>query len=102
MKFPLLASCYARLRSGRARRGCIVQPRRDSESLRPQNPQPGDVLTVTIYPAAGETIEGVGMAAFDTDNVKFYGRDGGIVRAFVGFPFDRNAGNVSASGARCG
>ena len=59
----------------------------------PANPQPGDILTATIYPNAGETIEGVGMAAFDTDNVKFYGRDGGIVRAFVGFPFDRNAGS---------
>ena len=59
----------------------------------PANPQPGDVLTVTIYPASGETIQGVGMAAFDTDPVKFYGRDGGVVRAFVGLPFDRNAGN---------
>ena len=58
----------------------------------PANPQPGDILTATIYPAAGEKIEGVGMAAFDTDNVKFYGQNGGIVRAFVGFPFDRNAG----------
>ena len=59
----------------------------------PANPQPGDILTVTVYPAAGETIEGVGMAAFDTDLVKFYQRDKGIVRAFVGFPFDRTAGN---------
>ncbi len=58
----------------------------------PANPQPGDVLTVTVYPAAGETIEGVGMAAFDTDAIKFYGRDGGVVRGFVGFPFDRQAG----------
>ena len=59
----------------------------------PANPQPGDVLTVTVYPAAGETIEGVGMAAFDTNPIKFYQRDGGVVRGFVGFPFDRNAGN---------
>ena len=58
----------------------------------PANPQPGDVLTVTIYPKPGETIQGVGMAAFDTDNVKFFGRDGGTVRAFVGLPFDRSAG----------
>ena len=58
----------------------------------PQTPQPGDVLTVTVYPGAGETIEGVGMAAFDTDSVKFYGRNGGLVRGFVGFPFDRKAG----------
>ena len=60
----------------------------------PENPQPGDVLTITVYPAAGETIEGVGMAAFDTNPVKFYQRgQGGVVRAFVGFPFDRGAGN---------
>ena len=59
----------------------------------PANPQPGDVLTLTIYPKAGEKIEGVGMAAFDTDNIKFYGHDGGLVRGYVGFPFDRHAGN---------
>ncbi len=58
----------------------------------PANPQPGDVLTVTVYPKAGEKIEAVGMAAFDTDVVKFYGRQDGLVRAFVGFPFDRKAG----------
>ena len=57
----------------------------------PENPQPGDIVTATIYPAAGETIEGVGMAAFDTNPVKFYNRDGGVVRAFIGFPFDRTA-----------
>ena len=59
----------------------------------PANPQPGDILTATVYPAAGETIEGVGMAAFDTDSVKFYGDRAGTVRGFVGFPFDRSAGN---------
>ena len=63
----------------------------------PANPQPGDILTVTIYPAAGEKIEGVGMAAFDTNPVKFYGHEGGIVRAFVGLPFDRNAGQFPVS-----
>ena len=58
----------------------------------PANPQPGDILTVTVYPGAGETIQGVGMAAFDTNPVKFYGHDGGLVRGFVGLPFDRVAG----------
>ena len=59
----------------------------------PGNPQPGDVLTVTVYPAAGETIEGVGLAAFDTNPVKFYEHAGGLVRGFVGLPFDRAGGN---------
>ena len=58
----------------------------------PQNPQPGDVLSVTIYPAAGETISGIGMAAFDTPVVKFFSRSDGSARGFVGFPFDRAAG----------
>ncbi len=58
----------------------------------PEAPQPGDVLTVTIYPAAGEKIVGVGMAAFDTDRLKFYSRRDGSARAFLGFPYDRKGG----------
>ena len=74
--------------------GAVSAPCRAATlKVSPANPQPGDVLTLTIYPKPGEKIEGVGMAAFDTDNIKFYGRDGGGVRAFVGFPFDRSAGN---------
>ncbi|MBW3636902.1 MAG: M23 family metallopeptidase, partial [Armatimonadetes bacterium] len=60
--------------------------------IAPQNPQPGDVLSVTIYPASGETISAVGMAAFDTEQVKFVAREDGSARAFVGFPFDRSGG----------
>ena len=70
----------------------LMPARAATLKVSPQNPQPGDVLTVTIYPSAGETIEGVGMAAFDTNPVKFYQHDGGIVRGFVGFPFDRSGG----------
>lgn len=58
----------------------------------PTSPQPGDVLTLTIYPAAGEKIVATGMNAFDTTNVKFFGRGDGSVRAFVGLPFDRTGG----------
>ena len=58
----------------------------------PLAPRPGDVLTVTVTPAAGETLTGVSMSAFDTKEVKFYGREDGSVRAFVGFPYDRKAG----------
>ncbi|PQV65000.1 Murein DD-endopeptidase MepM and murein hydrolase activator NlpD, containing LysM domain [Abditibacterium utsteinense] len=58
----------------------------------PAAPQPGDILTVTIYPSAGEKISGIGMSAFDTPNVKFYSKSDGTVRAFVGLPFDRPGG----------
>lgn len=58
----------------------------------PASPQPGDVLAVTVYPAAGEVITGVGMAAFDTAQVKFYTRRDGSARAFLGLPFDRTGG----------
>lgn len=58
----------------------------------PQSPQPGDIVTVTIYPSAGEKITGIGMAAFDTPQVKFFTRQDGSVRAYVGFPFDRSGG----------
>lgn len=58
----------------------------------PQNPQPGDIITLTVRPSGGETIQGVGMSAFDTAQVKFFARSDGSARAFVGFPFDRHAG----------
>jgi murein DD-endopeptidase MepM/ murein hydrolase activator NlpD len=61
----------------------------------PAAPQPGDVLTVTIYPASGEKITGIGMAAFDTGRVKFFQKRDGSVRAFVGFPFDRTGGKYT-------
>lgn len=62
-------------------------------SVSPQGAQPGDVVTVSIVPAAGERIVGIGMNAFDTQNVKFYARANGVTRALVGFPFDRKAGS---------
>jgi murein DD-endopeptidase MepM/ murein hydrolase activator NlpD len=58
----------------------------------PAAPQPGDILTVTITPSAGEKITGIGMAAFDTPQVKFFTKPGGVARAFVGLPFDRPGG----------
>jgi murein DD-endopeptidase MepM/ murein hydrolase activator NlpD len=61
----------------------------------PTSPQPGDVLTITIWPHPGEKIEGVGMAAFDTPRVQFYEREMGTVRAFVGFPYDRSGGKIT-------
>ena len=60
--------------------------------IAPAAPQPGDILTVTIYPAPGEKIVGVGMSAFDTPQVKFFTKSNGVARAFVGFPFDRSGG----------
>jgi murein DD-endopeptidase MepM/ murein hydrolase activator NlpD len=62
-------------------------------TVSPQGAQPGDVVTVSIVPAAGEHIVGIGMNAFDTQNVKFYARANGVTRALVGFPFDRKAGS---------
>jgi murein DD-endopeptidase MepM/ murein hydrolase activator NlpD len=58
----------------------------------PAAPQPGDILTISIYPSAGEKITGVGMSAFDTPQVKFFSKPGGVVRALVGLPFDRPGG----------
>lgn len=58
----------------------------------PSAPQPGDVLTLTIYPQAGERIVAGSMSAFDTPNVKFFARPDGLVRGFVGLPFDRRGG----------
>ncbi|HEX8234909.1 MAG TPA: M23 family metallopeptidase [Abditibacteriaceae bacterium] len=59
----------------------------------PASPQPGDVITLTLYPQTGERIVGAGMAAFDTAEVKFYTRPNGTARALVGFPFDRHGGS---------
>jgi murein DD-endopeptidase MepM/ murein hydrolase activator NlpD len=58
----------------------------------PQGAQPGDVLTLTIWPHPGEKIKAVGMAAFDTPRVKFYARRDGSVRGYLGYPFDRSSG----------
>ncbi|HVF84576.1 MAG TPA: M23 family metallopeptidase [Abditibacteriaceae bacterium] len=58
----------------------------------PSSPQPGDILTLTVYPGAGETISGLSMSAFDTREVKFYGKSDGTARGFVGLPFDRHGG----------
>ena len=63
----------------------------------PANPQPGDVLTVSVYPQSGEKITALSMSAFDTKEVKFYLRSDGIARAFVGFPFDRKGGTQTLS-----
>lgn len=60
----------------------------------PASPQPGDVVTVTVYPASGERLVAVGMSAWDTTNVPFFRRPDGTVRAFVGFPFDRSGGQA--------
>lgn len=58
----------------------------------PQGAQPGDVITLTIWPHPGETITGVGMAAFDTARVNFYTRRDGSVRGYLGYPYDRAGG----------
>jgi len=59
----------------------------------PTNPQPGDVLTLTVFPAAGEKIASVTMSSFDTPRVRFYPRADGSERAFLGLPYDRSAGS---------
>ncbi len=63
----------------------------------PANPQPGDVLTVTVYPQSGERITALSMSAYDTKEVKFYLRADGLARAFVGFPFNRQGGAQTLS-----
>lgn len=63
----------------------------------PANPQPGDVLSLSVWPHPGEVIKAVGMSAFDTENVKFSRREDGVARAFLGFPFDRSGGKVTLS-----
>jgi len=69
-----------------------VPARAATLSVSPQGAQPGDVLTLTVFPSSGERIKAVGMSAFDTNPVKFYARPDGSVRGFVGFPFDRKGG----------
>jgi murein DD-endopeptidase MepM/ murein hydrolase activator NlpD len=59
----------------------------------PTSPQPGDVITLTLYPQTGERIVGAGMAAFDTTEVKFYTRPNGTARALLGLPFNRPGGS---------
>ena len=61
----------------------------------PTSPQPGDVLTITIYPHSGEKLTAIGMAAFDTSRVNFYARKDGTARAFLGYPFDRTGGKFT-------
>jgi murein DD-endopeptidase MepM/ murein hydrolase activator NlpD len=73
----------------------IAPARAATLKVAPDAPQPGDVLTVTVYPAGGEKLTAVGMAAFDTDNLKFYQMPNGSARAFVGFPFDRKGGTYT-------
>jgi murein DD-endopeptidase MepM/ murein hydrolase activator NlpD len=65
----------------------------------PDGAQPGDVLTVTVFPAAGEIISALSMKAFDTPLVKFYSRTDGSARGFLGYPFDRRGGTFTL-GAR--
>ena len=73
----------------------ILPGRAATLKVTPDAPQPGDVLTVTVYPAGGEKLTAVGMAAFDTDNLKFYQLPNGTARAFVGLPFDRKGGTYT-------
>lgn len=61
----------------------------------PAAPQPGDVISLTVWPHPGESIKAVAMKAFDTDQVKFTLRNDGAARAFLGFPYDRKGGNVT-------
>ncbi|HEX8465621.1 MAG TPA: M23 family metallopeptidase [Abditibacterium sp.] len=63
----------------------------------PAAPQPGDILTFTVYPSPGEKISGIGMSAFDTAQVKFFAKSDGSARALVGLPFDRTGGNFPVS-----
>jgi len=62
-------------------------------TVSPQGAQPGDAVTISIMPAAGETIQSIGMNAFDTQSVRFFVRPNGVTRALVGFPFDRTGGS---------
>ncbi|RYG55724.1 M23 family metallopeptidase [bacterium] len=82
MKFPLALLALT----------CATSAQAATMQVAPAAPQPGDILTVTIYPAAGEKITGVGMAAFDTPQVKFFTKPNGVVLALVGLPFDRPGG----------
>lgn len=68
-----------------------------SFKVSPSAPQPGDVLSLSIWPHPGEKIEAIGMSAFDTEQVKFTLREDGVARAFLGFPYDRSGGKVTLS-----
>lgn len=63
--------------------------------ISPPNPQPGDIITLTVTPQDGERIDNVTMSAFDTADVKFYRRADGSARGYVGFPFDRSGGGYT-------
>lgn len=69
-----------------------VSARSATLKVSPAAPQPGDILTLTIYPHPGEKIVAGTMRAFDTENVKFFARPDGIVRGYLGLPFDRSGG----------
>ena len=77
--------------------GATLSARAATLKAAPASPQPGDILTLTIYPATGEKLSGIGMAAYDTKQVKFYMRPDGSARAFLGLPFDRHAGTTTLS-----
>ena len=66
--------------------------RAETLKVSPQCAQPVDIVTLTVYPAAGESITGIGMSAWDTPEVKFSMKQNNIARAFVGLPFDRHGG----------
>jgi murein DD-endopeptidase MepM/ murein hydrolase activator NlpD len=77
--------------------GVLASPSADAATLKvsPVSPQPGDVLTLTVWPHPGEKLRGIGMAAFDTANVKFYARRDGAARAYLGYPFDRSGADFT-------
>lgn len=58
----------------------------------PAAPQPGDILTLTIWPQSGEDLQSVEMNAFDTPKVLFYRRSDGSFRGYLGVPYDRSGG----------
>ena len=57
----------------------------------PAAPQPGDILTLTIWPEKGEDVQSVDLAAFDTAKVLFARRSDGSFRGYLGVPYDRAA-----------
>lgn len=57
----------------------------------PAAPQPGDILTLTLWPESGEDLTSIEMSAFDTDEVHFYQRKNGSFRGYLGVPYDREA-----------
>lgn len=57
----------------------------------PAAPQPGDILTLTIWPEKGENLQSIEMNAFDTPKVLFARRSDGSFRGYLGVPYDRSA-----------